>query len=71
MKTVKRLKDKHRNGLWTDRDGDLWFYNLGQDEGWRCIQFTGAESVLGVADESAERVPAAFGPFRRIHKLKS
>lgn len=27
MKVVTKLKKKHRNALWHDEDGDVWFYN--------------------------------------------
>lgn len=27
MNLVTKLKKKHRNSLWRDEDGDIWFYN--------------------------------------------
>lgn len=73
MKTVKRLGAKHRNGIWVDRDGDVWFYNPDpQHEGWRVIQFTGTDQQLGLSDEDGSTgVSSVYGPFVRIHKIKS
>lgn len=34
MKTVNKLKKKHRNDYWLDVDGFLWFWNAESADWW-------------------------------------
>lgn len=36
VKTVNRLKKKHRDRLWMDCEGDIWFFNHDTDQ-WNVL----------------------------------
>lgn len=69
MKTVERLKKKHRNALWIDGDGDVWFYDA-QKGVWRYLDGY-SEEPLGVQDISnGIATPDDFhGPYKRLYEF--
>ncbi len=64
MKT--ELKKKHRNRVWLDSDGDVWFWNSGLNA-WNVL-CAGAGGYSN--DDDLEMDPKGWGvTFKRIAKL--
>lgn len=58
----KSLKDKHRDRPWFDRDGDLWFWDINQNE-WFVVYYSGV--ALERRYTAQEGDPDwAYGPYR-------
>lgn len=71
MKQVGALKDKHRDDLWVDAEGDIWFYDGGNCY-WRVL---GKRSSPGwndanlVIDGCAHYKPdSASGLYSRVFR---
>ena len=68
LKSVKRLKVKHRNALWIDQDLDIWFFDVEADH-WRFMSTyeTGVTHMTGIGVLSAPVL--SFGPYSRLYKF--
>lgn len=67
-KTVKKLKNKHTGDVWVDADGDVWYFNV-DDEQWYVISAFDPDSpsFVLVADASPN---VNFGPYRKLNRFK-
>lgn len=67
-KTATHLKHKHRDRIWKDRNGELWYFN-GLTKNWTTL----VSLTYGNSRESAGFVPVApqqsqdeAGPFTKV-----
>lgn len=61
---AKTLKYKHRNRVWRDSEGDIWYWDLHEDA-WVVITFGlfGGESLTSHELD----VPVdSYGPFKKL-----
>lgn len=66
MKTVKELKNKHRDSAWVDADGDLWLYNTKRRE-WQYFHNDGNEGFKTPPRALRVDPNSDFGPYTCIH----
>lgn len=64
-KTVKQLKDKHRDRAWVDSEGYVIFYSLPLNS-WAMLTKSTAGRGSAVIPLGDGEVDAFFGPFKEI-----
>lgn len=65
-KTVKRLKDKHRDYFWLDSDGDLWYFNSLAEQ-WLVVSWNHVEPGFEVPGGDF-KPHKEYGPFTRVNR---
>lgn len=64
---AKTLKYKHRNRVWRDAEGDVWFWDVHEDA-WVVITF-GNSGGEGLPQDELDTPVAAYGPFKKLFKI--
>jgi hypothetical protein len=63
---VKKLKDKHRNRVWRDSDGDLWYYDP-QLLRWTVLLHENGDTIGFQLDPDwFTDTPDGYGPFKSV-----
>lgn len=66
-KVVKTLKNKHRDSLWLDNDGDVWFHNRHEGTSWSVVMVGDPFVEIAKSDLVVPKMKE-YGPFTRLYR---